>query len=97
MTVCYLFLWPLQLVCSQGMSTGVAGWVTEVSCGGWGGLEEKVFVICWRWGQRGKVDRSRFPAAEPEVTLREMELRNRRRGVDPPPSNLLPWEELPWG
>lgn len=54
MTVCYLFLWPLQLVCSQGMSTGVAGWVTEVSCGGWGGLEEKVFVICWRWGQRGK-------------------------------------------
>lgn len=60
-------------------------------------MEEKVFVICWRWGQRGKGDGSRFPVAEPEVTLREMELRNRRRGLNPPPSNLLPWEELPWG
>lgn len=43
-------------------------------------------------GQRGKGDHSRFPAAEVKLG----ELRNIRRGVDPPPSNLLTWEERPW-
>lgn len=35
--VCCLFSWPVPLECSQGISTGVGGWVTGMNWGkeGW--------------------------------------------------------------
>lgn len=27
-------------------------------------MEEKVFVICWEWGRKGKGDHGKFPATE---------------------------------
>lgn len=56
-----LFPWPPQLVYSHSMFAGLGGWDNRMSWGKevwWG----KIFVMCWKWSQRGKEDNSRFSA-----------------------------------
>lgn len=47
MALCSLSPWSVQLLCSQGMPTGVGGWVNGLI---WGSkIEEKALVISWGW------------------------------------------------
>lgn len=48
---------------------------------GEGRSEEKVLVILWGSGQRGKGDHSRFPAPELEMKLAGLNLKSSTRGV----------------
>lgn len=93
---CVACMLPVFLICSDCVFPGIACWCWRL--GYWDELEEerleeKVFVISWRWGQRGRGDHSRFPTLELEMRLGELDLRIRRKGVALPLVYFLPSEE----
>lgn len=61
------------------------------------GRLEKIFVILWGWGHRGKGDCSRFSAIEFGMRLGELDLRSRRKDEDLSSVYLLPRQECPLG
>lgn len=79
---------------SVGVVTGdVGGW--EYWDEGGERLEEKVFVIHYGWGQRGKGPHSRFPAIEMRRKMGGLNPRRSRKYVGLLSSYLLPWDKLP--
>lgn len=60
----------------------------------WGkGELEKVYVIHWMWGQRGRGDCSRCPATELGMRLGDLIPGNRGRGEGLQLAYLLSWPE----
>lgn len=62
---------------------------------GQGRLGEKIYVIHWEFGQRGKGDHSSFSATELRMGLEDLVWRSRRRGGDLPAAYFLSWQERP--
>jgi hypothetical protein len=62
---------------------------------------ECIYVLCWKKGQRRKIDCSIFPSTElrrRRDVVKIWLLRGRTSGVGPPSAFLLPWEDwrLDW-
>lgn len=83
---------PVFLVSSADVSLGNVCLYWRLACWGElleGKLEDKVFLICWGWGQRGKRDHSRFRRTELGIRLDKLDLRSSRRGVVLPSAFLM--------
>lgn len=71
------YVLPDLLACLAGIFIANTYWCLRLQYWdelGKGRLREKVFVICWEWGQRIKGDHTRFSVIELVMRLRVGEL-----------------------
>lgn len=93
MTVCCLFSWPVQMCilreCLLMLQTRKLDELGERI------QEEKVFVTCWGWNQRGNGYHSRYSAIDLVIRLRWMDLKSSRK-VEGLPSASYIGKSGPW-